>query len=150
MSLGELVQEFKAQISILNREDSFLREEAAGLHPTLRRDFFLRYERHRRLFQEMQLERSLDMTYNVTTALSDKVGHEKLQQHRALEDLFNLVERGKLDRLRKCGVCQRWYLGRPNRVVCSKACRQKRHYATPEHNQRRRENYAWKKTQKRM
>ncbi len=147
--LGELVQEFKEQIAIVIYEEILIREEEAGLHPALRQDFFYRYERHRRIFQEVQLERRLDMTYNVVTTVSSKVNSETVVKILALEGLLQVVERGELDYLRKCGVCQRWYLAtRSDQVVCSKACRQKKYSANPEYNQHRREIYAWKKTQK--
>lgn len=147
--LSGLVQEFKEQISIVIREGILIREEEAGLHPALRQEFFYRYERHRRIFQEVQLERRLDMTYNVVTTVSSKVNSETVVQILALEGLLQVVERGELDYLRKCGVCQRWYLAtRSDQLVCSKACRQRKYSANPEYNEYRRKIYAWKKSLK--
>jgi hypothetical protein len=142
--LGELVQEFKGQLSFLRREADGLPIDESLLH-----DYLFRYERHRGLLKEMQVERQLLPSYIVVTALSREVSFAKLQENHALNGLFNLVEQQKIDYLRKCDVCQCWFLAtRSDQVVCSKACRQKKYCANPEYNQHRREIYAWKKTHK--
>jgi hypothetical protein len=53
-----------------------------------------------------------------------------------------------LEQLRVCGVCKSWFLAsRVDQALCNKACRQKKSYSTPEHNRRRRELYARRKTE---
>jgi hypothetical protein len=137
--LRELAEEIQTQ---------FLIRQKAGqpIDKTLARDFVDRYERHRRIFQEVQLEMFLLRNYRAKTVLSSKVDHEKSKQNRALYALFELIQKRRMDYLKRCPICERWYLAtRSDQDVCTKACRQKRYTGNPEYNKRRRENYALKK-----
>jgi hypothetical protein len=139
----ELVQEIKEQKSILTQE------KKAGRPITRRQDFMDRYERHSRVFEEMQMQRILHISYRFRTDLSLDVGRVKLNQNLALEGLVELIDQEKLDYLKKCEVCQRWFMAnRSDKAFDGPACRQKKYSAKPEYNPRRRDNYAWKKKQK--
>jgi hypothetical protein len=134
--LATLVEEVRGQLETLK----------AGM--LLGPEFYRRYDEHRKIFQQVQQERFLmpRPSYHFITTPSSKVPVEEQHQHCALSGLMELIEQGQLDYLRQCTVCQRWYLAeRSDRVVCSKACRQKKYAGNPEYNLQRRKLYARKK-----
>jgi hypothetical protein len=144
-SLMLLVEELKEQLRIL-REGRPRTKAAMDA-------FLLRYERHKRTFQEVQLERHLLPSYSSVLTLSSQVGNEGLEeglkkqrQHQALNALLDLVQKSELDYLRRCTVCRRWYIAvKIDQSSCSKACRQRKSWDTPEQLKRRQDNYQHKK-----
>lgn len=140
---GEFLQDLKPQFAYVDCP-----EVRALMADAPMADFFFRYGRHDRLFQKVQLERGLGLSYDIETNLS-RTYDRGLDL--AIEQLFKLAERRMLGYLKQCGVCrQRWYLAtRFDQISCSKTCRQKKYCSTPEHNRRRRANYEAKKTEQR-
>lgn len=59
---------------------------------------------------------------------------------RSLERLVRYANRGELDKIRTCPICQRWFFARrEDHVCCSSRCRQKLHASTPEFREERRQ-----------
>ena len=130
----ELMQDLEPQFALVDCQEG--RELMADAPMT---DFFFRYERHYRLFQRVQLERRLGLSYDIGTRLSREYDQSL---DRAIEQLFNLAERRMLRYLRECGVCQRWYWAKKSdQDSCSTACRERKYRAKPETKKKRQDNY---------
>ena len=125
------------------------------------REFFARYEQHRRIFQQVQFEKYLMPNYgSVKLTLSSYVDAEKAKldqiiqkqkQDHVLKLLLDLIERGELDYLRECEICEEWYVAaRSDQKVCGTSCRQKKFRGNEKYKAQRRETYALKKRLKRI
>jgi len=112
---------------------------------SLSKEFVARYEEHRRIFAEVPFQKYLMPSYDVILTQSSP-NAEAEKRHRILAVLLDVMQRGELDYLRVCPVCQQWFIAaKSDAEVCSKACRQKKSRSAEEKKEQRKERDKRKK-----